>query len=181
VIDSIEQGKIEARIAGLITNKSDIKALERAKKHQIPTAVLKPSSYSDKKGYEQALLDTLEQWQPSLIVLAGYLYKIPSAIIQAYPQRIINIHPSLLPDFGGKGMYGIHVHRAAIKQGVSESGCTVHIVTEKYDQGPILGQKKVAVHKTDTPQELARRILTQEHLLLPQVIGSFIKNLNSNS
>lgn len=178
VINAIRQGKIEGHICGLITNKKGIKALERAKKHHIPSRVLSPSSFSDLRHYEEALLDTLKEWSPHLIVLAGYLLKIPSSVIRAYANRIINIHPSLLPRFGGKGLYGVHVHRAVLKQGASQSGCSVHVVTDEYDQGRVLAQRTVPVYPSDTPEALSERVLTQEHELLPEVIDNLLTNTN---
>ena len=181
VIDAIEQGKIKAHIGGLITNKDGIKALERAEKHHIPTKILNPSSFSHTQKYEQALADTLKKWQPNLIVLAGYLLKIPASIIRAYKNRMINIHPSLLPKFGGKGLYGINVHRAVLNRGETQSGCSVHIVTEEYDQGPVLAQRTVPVYKTDTPENLSKRVLQQEHQLLPEVINKLLTDSNSKA
>lgn len=178
VIDAIESGEINARITGLISNKPGIGAIERAQKYNIPTNVIDPSSFSDWDAYEQKLLETLDQWQPDLIVLAGYLLKIPTAVIRAYPDRIINIHPSLLPKYGGKGFYGLKVHEAVINAGESETGCSVHIVTEDYDEGPVIARRTVPVYPSDTPEELASRVLEQEHQLLPEVVHNFLTNQN---
>lgn len=176
VIDAIEAGKINARITGLISNKSDIGAIERAQKHDIPTQVVAPSGFSDREEYEKALLEKLAQWRPDLIVLAGYLLKIPAAVIQAYPDKIINIHPSLLPKYGGRGFYGLKVHEAVVNAGETETGCSVHVVTENYDEGPVIARRTVSVHPDDTPKELADRVLEQEHKLLPDVIRKFLTN-----
>lgn len=179
VIDAIEAGKIEARITGLISNKPDIGAVDRAKKHHIPTAILSPADYADQKAYESALLNRLKKWNPNLIVLAGYLLKIPSRVIREYEGQIINIHPALLPKYGGKGFYGMNVHEAVIEADESESGCSVHIVTEAYDEGPVIGRCTVPVQSSDTPEKLARRVLEQEHKLLPDVINKLLTNSNN--
>lgn len=178
VIDAIQAGHIHAKISGLITNKTGIRAISRAKKNNIPVEILAPSSFSSSAAYDHQLLEILGQWQPDLIVLAGYMLKIPTFVINAYQGRIINIHPSLLPKFGGKGFYGMKVHSAVLENDEKETGCTVHIVTKKYDQGPVLAQKKVPVLDSDTPEILGNRVLEQEHKLLPKVIKNFISNSN---
>lgn len=171
IIDAVENNQINGRIQGLVSNRPFIQAIERAKKHNISHKVLSPSNSSDYNQYTEALLNQLEQWDTDLIVLAGYMIKIPTAVIERYEERIINIHPSLLPKYGGKGFYGMKVHRAVIDNEDAESGCTVHIVTEKYDDGPILAQRKVPVKKDDDAQSLAARILKHEHELFPEVIA----------
>lgn len=178
VIDAVESGQIKACIRGLISNRPDNKAHERARVHGIDAKVIRPADYQRPEQYHEALLTTLAQWKTDLIILAGYLLKIPDAVINAYPGRIINIHPSLLPKYGGKGYYGSNVHQAVLDNGESCSGCTVHIVTENYDEGPVLAQKKVPVYATDDAQTLARRVLEQEHLLLPKVVEEMIDKMN---
>lgn len=178
LIDAVESGKIKARITGLVTNKSGIQALERARKHDIDTFTAKPSSFSSQDDYIQSLLDKLKGWKTDLIVLAGYMIKVPVEIIDEYSGRIINIHPSLLPKYGGKGFYGIKVHEAVLENNEKESGCTVHLVTEEYDKGPVLGQIKVPVKSLDSPQSLAKRVLEKEHELLPRVVDEMINELN---
>lgn len=178
VIDAVETGNIDAKIRGLITNKTDIGSINRAKKHNIPVRLLQPSEFNTPASYEEALLSTLKNWEPYLIVLAGYLLKIPDAVIKTYEGQIINIHPSLLPKYGGKGFYGLNVHKAVLEGGETETGCSVHVVTREYDEGPVLAQRKVAVHKTDTPEKLAARVLKQEHQLLPAVIKNLVRNRN---
>lgn len=176
MIDAIEAGDVNARITGLISNKPGVGALDRAKKKGIATKVLMPSAYDDKKVYESDLLETLKNWTPDLIVLAGYLQKIPESVIKKYEGQIINIHPSLLPKYGGKGFYGLKVHQAVIEAGESKSGCSVHRVTEVYDDGPVIDSRAVPVKPTDTPEELAQRILEEEHKLLPKVINQLLTN-----
>jgi len=178
VIDAVEAGAIDARITGLLASRDGIGAIRRAEHHDIPFRVLHPAFFTEHPEYETTLLRILDEWSPDLIVLAGYMIKIPDSVIHRYAHRIINIHPSLLPKYGGKGYYGIRVHRAVIENDEKESGCTVHEVNEAYDQGPILGQIRVEVRADDTPESLAQRVLAEEHKLLPGVIADLI---NSNS
>lgn len=181
IINAVENGQINGRIRGLITNKSGIQAIERAKNHHINVKTLAPSSFSDQTNYIQTLLDQLEKWGTDLIVLAGYMIKIPTEVIDRYRGRIVNIHPSLLPKYGGKGFYGMNVHQAVLDNGESESGCTVHLVTEEYDDGPILAQQKVPVKDDDDASTLAARILKQEHQLFPKVIAKLATELNKKT
>ena len=181
LIDAVESGEIPARIRGLVSNKTDNKALDRAHNHGIETTTLAPSSFEKYSEYVEVLRQQLQDWDTDLIVLAGYMIKIPAAIIDEYRGRILNIHPSLLPKYGGKGFYGIKVHRAVIENNEKESGCTVHLVTEEYDKGPILAQKKVPVYESDNPESLAKRVLKEEHELLPKAVAEKIKELNSKS
>ncbi len=178
IIDAIQAGKIHARITGLISNKKGIKALERAADHSIPTAILSEKDYPSFEEYSNILLEQLFEWDADLIVLAGFLKKIPSNVIQAYQNRILNIHPSLLPKYGGKGFYGLNVHKAVLESGDKVSGCTIHLVSEKYDEGPILDQVNVPVLDGDTPEELASRVLEQEHRTYPLVISDYLKTFD---
>lgn len=175
IIDAVEAGQIDARISGLLASKPGIGALERARKHNINIQVLRPSDFDDSSAYEATLLNMLDEWQPNLIVLAGYMLKVPNSVLDRYENKIINIHPSLLPKYGGKGFYGSKVHEAVIANDEEESGCTVHYVTEIYDDGPIIDQIKVPVRDTDDPETLAARILKQEHKLLPRVIADLLE------
>ncbi|TYP92607.1 formyltetrahydrofolate-dependent phosphoribosylglycinamide formyltransferase [Fodinibius salinus] len=181
IIDAVESGQINGRIAGLITNKSGIQAIERAQKHDIEHRLLAPSQFSDRSRYINTLLDQLTDWETDLIVLAGYMLKIPPKVIEQFRGRIVNIHPSLLPKYGGKGFYGMRVHQAVIDNNEDKSGCTVHLVTEKYDDGPILGQRKVPVKDSDDADTLADRILKEEHKLFPEIIAQLTDKLNSKS
>ena len=178
IIDACESGKITARITGLLTNKTDIKALERASNHGIATKTLSRSEFSTSEEYVTALLAQLKEWKPDLIALAGYLQKIPDSVIQQYPERILNIHPSLLPKFGGKGYYGMHVHNAVVAAEEVETGCTVHLVNEVYDEGEILGQVVVDVFAEDSPQDVAERVLKEEHRLYPLIIEKHLEILD---
>jgi formyltetrahydrofolate-dependent phosphoribosylglycinamide formyltransferase len=164
----------KATVQGLIVDKNGIGAIERAERLGISSRILRPTSFDSPEEYTQHLLNALEDWNADLLILAGYLKKIPDAVLDAYKDRILNIHPSLLPKFGGKGFYGIHVHRAVIEAGDSTSGCTVHLVTEKYDDGPILDQREVEVLDDDTPETLADRIRPIEHEMYIDVIDRYI-------
>jgi len=175
VIDAVESGEIKARIRGLVASKPGIGALERARNHGIEHRILAPSDFETGDAYVSALLELLEKWNTDLIVLAGYMLKIPAPVIERYPQRIINIHPALLPKYGGKGFYGTRVHEAVLEGGEEESGCTVHYVTEEYDDGPIIAQKRVPVKEADDPETLAARVLEQEHRLLPKVVARLVE------
>ncbi len=175
VIDAIQNNEIEAVITGLITDKESAGALLRAKNHQIETKViLNFGSASSNEELEQQL----QIWNPDLIVLAGFLRKIPTNIIRQYPDKIINIHPALLPKFGGKGFYGRHVHNAVIEAGETKSGCTVHYVNEEYDEGAIIRQSIVDVHPEDSAETLAKRVLSEEHKALPAVIKQILNQNN---
>jgi formyltetrahydrofolate-dependent phosphoribosylglycinamide formyltransferase len=175
LIDAVEARTLtHARISGLVTNNPNAGAIGRAKKHDIPVAVIRREAFPNDIEYERNLLEHLKALETDLIVLAGYLKKIPSSLLREYPNRVINIHPALLPKHGGKGFYGRRVHEAVIANNESVSGCTVHVVTEEYDQGPILGQRTVSVLPDDTPEELQKRVLEQEHQLLPEVIQQIL-------
>ncbi len=178
IIDAVENGQIDGRIRGLITNKQNIQAIERAQKHSIPHVFLTASQFSDDTNYIKALLEQLSEWDTDLIALAGYMIKIPAEIIQEYKGRMVNIHPALLPKYGGKGFYGMNVHRAVIENGETESGCSVHLVTEEYDEGPVLARRKVKVKDSDDAPALAKRILKEEHKLFPEVIAKLANQLN---
>lgn len=175
IIDAIHRGDIDAQIIGLITNKPEIGAIKRAEKNSIPVKVLSPS---EPEFFKKKLLDTLLNWNPDLIVLAGFLRKIPDEVIEAFSGKIINIHPSLLPKYGGKGFYGKRVHQAVIDAKETESGCTVHLVNEKYDAGAIIEQIAVPVLPTDDADTLAKRVLKQEHKLLPKIINKILTEKN---
>lgn len=176
VLNAIDRGEVDAEVVRLIASRPAIGAIEKAENANIPSVVVQRKHFDSPESYENALLDELSSAKPDLIVLAGFLVQIPVLIIRAFENKIINIHPSLLPDFGGKGFYGIKVHEAVIKAGKRESGCTVHMVTENYDEGPILAQSKVPVLPSDTAEYLAKRVLDAEHKLLPKTIQTILKN-----
>ncbi len=175
IIDAVKQKKLNVEIAGLITNRDKIGAIDRAIKNRIPFQVVQ---VSDDELFAKRLAELLHQWQPDLIILAGFLKKIPSEIVSAYPDKIINIHPALLPKFGGKGFYGLRVHKAVLESGDAVTGCTVHFVDNEYDCGQIIEQIEVPVFASDSPESLAKRVLKAEHELLPSVINNLINKTN---
>lgn len=154
----------------MISNKARARALERAAARDIPTAVLSPDGFSDEAAYVERVNQLFAEHDVNFIVLAGYLKKIPLDLVKAYRGRMLNIHPSLLPAFGGPGMYGIRIHRAVIEKGIRWTGVTVHFVDEGYDTGPIFLQKPVPVHMTDSPEELSKRVLAVEHRIYPEAL-----------
>ncbi len=172
VIDSIGDGRITgAEIVTVISNNPDAFALERAKKAGIETVCISPKTFGSREQFNKALKDAIDEKHVDLIVLAGFMVVVPEEIIREYRNRIINIHPSLIPSFCGNGYYGLHVHEAALERGVKISGATVHFVDEGTDTGPIIMQKAVAVRDDDTPQTLQRRIMEEaEWQILPAVI-----------
>ena len=172
IIDRIEDGTItNTEIAVVISNNHGVRALERAEQAGIPAVCVSPKDYSDRAAFNQALLETVDGYSVDLIVLAGFLVVLPEKMIDRYENRIINIHPSLIPSFCGTGYYGLKVHEAALARGVKVVGATVHFVDKGTDTGPILLQKAVAVEPGDTPEILQRRVMEQaEWKLLPQAI-----------
>lgn len=172
IMDSISDGRItNAQIAVVISNNAGAYALTRAEKYGAEALVVSPKDYPSREEFNQALLDTLKEHGIDLVVLAGYLVVVPPCVIQEFENRIINIHPSLIPSFCGTGCYGLHVHEKALARGVRVSGATVHFVDEGTDTGPILLQKPVMVEQDDTPETLQRRIMEQaEWIILPKAI-----------
>lgn len=157
-------------VVAVFTNNSKAMVIERASKYEVPTEV-----FSKVELFEGLVLQKIQVIAPDLIVLAGFLLKFPENIIHAYPNEIINIHPALLPKYGGKGMYGMNVHRAVIENKDSETGITIHYVNEHYDEGGIIFQKKVTVLATDTPEVVAEKIHDLEQRCFPEVIGNLLK------
>lgn len=172
LIDAKDQGRLqEVSFELVVSSNESAYALTRAIKAGIPTAVLKRKVYSDIRAYDLALIDLLEPYKIDLIVFAGFLSKVGEQFISQYDNRIINIHPSLLPDFGGSGFYGIRPHEAVIQNKLKESGATVHLVTKEYDEGPILRQKRVPVLPEDTAKDLQERVMLDvEQVILTDVI-----------
>lgn len=172
IIDGIADGTItNTEIVGVISNNKNAYALERAKKAGISAVCISPKDYETREIFNDALLDGVLALKPDLIVLAGFLVNIPPQMIQAFRNRIINIHPSLIPSFCGVGCYGLKVHEKALARGVKVSGATVHFVDEGTDTGPIIMQKAVEVMQGDTPEGLQRRIMEQaEWVILPKTI-----------
>lgn len=172
IIDGVSDGTItNTQIVGVISNNRNAYALERAQKAGIPAVCVSPKDYVNRDLFNDALLDAVNRLQPDLIVLAGFLVTIPVQMIAAYENRIINIHPSLIPAFCGVGYYGLKVHEGALKRGVKVSGATVHFVDDGTDTGPIILQKSVEVKQDDTPERLQRRIMEEaEWKILPEAI-----------
>ena len=173
IIDATEKGELEAEVRVVISNNSKAYALERARNHNIPAIHLSHKQFETSEAFDDALIETLKKHEVQLVVLAGYMKLISPKVCEAYRHRILNIHPALLPSFGGKGMYGIHVHEAVIESGAKISGVTVHLVDEQYDHGPIVLQKAVPVQDDDDPESLAARILPEEHKMYPKAIQLF--------
>lgn len=171
IIDSIESGVITASIALLITDNPDAYALERCKKHNIPSLVLKPADYPDKNTYYKDIADHLMEKHVGLVVLAGFMRVVGKSLIDKFPNRIMNIHPALLPSFPG-----LHGQKQAVDYGVKLAGCTVHFVDEGVDTGPIIIQAAVPVYHDDTEDTLSERILAKEHLIFPHAIKLFAEN-----
>lgn len=164
VIDAVEAGQINGQIKLVISNRKKAYGLERARKHGIQAEWIKDQSI---------VLKRLQEEQIDLVVLAGYLAIVTDDIIAAYPNRIINIHPSLIPAFCGPGYYGMHVHNEVYKRGVRVSGCTVHFVSSEVDGGPIILQKAVDITDVKSPEEIQERVLVEEHRLLPEAVALF--------
>jgi phosphoribosylglycinamide formyltransferase-1 len=172
ILDAIAAGTVtNAEIVAVISNNPGVYALTRAEKAGVPGVCVSPKAYPDREAFHAALLDTLDSYHPDLIVLAGFLVKIPTEMIRRYENRIINIHPSLIPSFCGVGFYGLKVHEGVLARGVKVTGATVHFVDEGTDTGPILLQKAVEVRPDDTAQSLQRRVMEEaEWVLLPRAI-----------
>lgn len=178
IIDAIDCGDVtNTKIAAVISNNYGVYSLERAKKAGIPGEVVSPKDFEDRPTFNKALLDKVKSYNPDLIVLAGFLVVIPEEMINEYENKIINIHPSLIPSFCGTGYYGLKVHEAALARGVKLTGATVHYVDKGTDTGPIIMQKAVEVKEGDTPKILQQRVMEEaEWKILPAAI-----NLIANS
>ena len=172
IIDSIASGTItNAEIAVVISNNLGVKALERATKADIPAEVLSPKSYQSRTEFNEALLAKIQSYNVDLIVLAGCMVVIPPMMVQAFPNKIINVHPALIPAFCGTGYYGLRVHEAVLARGAKLTGATVHFVDEGTDTGPIILQKAVDVDDNDTPESLQRKVMEQaEWEIMPRAI-----------
>lgn len=170
LIDKHKEEKLPVTFTLMIGNNSKANAFDRAKAYNIPTKHIAPSHFETYSEYVTELLQLLEQHNVELIILAGYMKMIPSEVIQKYRNKIVNIHPALLPAFGGQGMYGMNVHRAVVEYGAKVTGITVHFVDEDYDHGPVIYQDTVSVDSEDSPEEVARKVLEVEHKSLWKVI-----------
>ena len=173
VIDGVQSGKIPGKIAVVISSRLGVYALERAKKAGIPGVVICKKDYTDEQAFFDANLGALREYGAEGVILAGYLSILGKQMIEAYPNKIINIHPSLIPSFCGKGYYGLRVHQAVLDYGAKVSGATVHFVDEGADTGPIILQRAVSVLPEDTAESLQQRILEVEHEILPEAVALF--------
>ncbi len=172
ILDALESGRItDTEILAVISNNPGAKALDRARDHGIPAICLSPKQYPDREAFNEAFTENLTELGPDLVVLAGFLVWIPPQMVARFSNRIINIHPSLIPSFCGVGYYGLKVHEKVLERGVKVTGATVHFVNEGMDEGPIIAQKAVEVEEGDTPEILQRRVMEQaEWILLPRAI-----------
>jgi phosphoribosylglycinamide formyltransferase-1 len=168
IINAASAVKIDASVEVVISDKSQAQALDHARRGKIPAFFLNPKDYSSREKYDEGVVDLLRKHRVDLVILAGYMRLITSQLIEPYKNRIINIHPSLLPAFSG-----LHAHRQALEWGARVSGCTVHLVDDSMDQGPIIIQAAVPVYDSDTEETLAERVLEEEHRILPQAIQYF--------
>jgi phosphoribosylglycinamide formyltransferase-1 len=173
ILHAIDAGIVPAKVVVLISNKFDAGAMKIALAHNIPTRHISQNMFSSEGALADAMLEVLEEYHTEFIVLSGYLKKIPAQVIRQYRNRIVNIHPALLPSFGGEGMYGRRVHEAVIGSGEKVSGATVHLVDEEYDRGPIVLQKSVDIVPNDTPDSLAAKVLKIEHEIFPLALKAF--------
>lgn len=178
IIDAAESGKItNAEVVKVVSNVSGAYALERARNHGIETAVIRKKDFENKEKWENALIAEIESSGANLIVLAGFMAILSREFTKHFENRIINVHPSLIPSFCGEGMYGLHVHEAALAKGVKVTGATVHFVNEEVDGGKIIAQKAVEVLPADTPESLQKRVMQQaEWIILPKAIDDIANN-----
>ena len=172
---AVLEGELDAAVVLVVTDRPGAGVRERAASFDIPSVVIRPKDFAEEVEYVERLLGLLDTYRIEYIALAGYLKKIPSDVVRRFRHRMTNIHPALLPSFGGKGMYGRYVHEAVIEHGVRWTGVTVHLVDEEYDTGPILLQEPVPVNPTATVEELAARVLKVEHQLYPRAVRLLVE------
>jgi len=173
IIDASEAGSIDAEVVVVVSTTQPTGALDRAQKHNIPAVFVDPSRYPTPEALDDALARAMHDHQVELVCLAGYMRRLTPTFLQQFPNRVMNIHPALLPAFGGQGMYGHHVHEAVYESGARFSGATVHFVDEKYDHGPIIVQRIVPIEDDDTPDTIAAKVLKEEHKAYPEAIQLF--------
>ncbi len=184
VIDACKSGTLPATPGAVISNNSDSKALARARLERIPAYHLSSKTHPDPVQLDRAILDVLVRHQTGLIILAGYMRKLGPQTLSAYRGRVLNIHPALLPKYGGAGMYGAAVHAAVLAAGEKETGVTIHLADETYDHGEIIAQCRIPVEAHDTPETLAERVLKQEHVFLVETLRRIVDgeiSLSGNS
>ena len=172
IIEHFQKSEL-AQVSLIISNRSKAGVLDKAKAQNIPTLILNREEFYDSEN----ILKKLDVYNIDFVVLAGFLWLVPKYLVKAFKNRIVNIHPALLPKYGGKGMYGMNVHRAVHAAQEEESGPTIHFVNEHYDEGGIIFQAKCSIQPTDSPEDIAKKVLTLEHRYYPDVIESVIKNI----
>ncbi len=176
ILDAIHEGHLHAQVALLVATNAAHGAVEKAHLAGVKTLVLPPENESDAEAWDHRVADALYEEGVSVLALAGYLRLVSNVLLEAFPNRILNVHPALLPSFGGKGMYGMRVHQAVLEYGCKVSGCTVHLVNERYDTGPIVAQACVPVEENDTPETLSARVQMQEHRLFSRCLEMVIQD-----
>ena len=176
ILEAIERGDLHARVALLVATCEHHGAIKRAHEAHIRVLVLSPETCESPESWEHQVADALYEEGVSFVCLAGYLRRIGHVLLEAFPRRILNVHPSLLPSFGGQGMFGMRVHRAVLEHGCKVSGCTVHLVDDRYDTGPIIAQACVPVEDGDTAETLSARVQMQEHRLYAQCIERIVQD-----
>ena len=179
IIDACSAGDIDAKIVRVICNNPDAGALQRAERARIPTCCINHRDFDSRATFDAAVIAQLQQDHVELVVLAGFMRIVGTNFVNAFPHRIMNIHPALLPKFGGKGMYGDRVHKAVVDAGETESGITIHYVNEHYDEGHIVFQAKCPVSIDDTPETVAQKVHALEYAHYPRVIEELISNLDT--
>ena len=176
ILNNIKNGRLNCEMCIVISNSAKAGCLEVARQNDIPAMRLSVKQFSTQEEFDDRFLELMKAYDVEMIVLAGYLKKLSSRIIREFRHKIINIHPALLPSFGGKGMYGHHVHEAVLEQGCKVSGVTVHLVDELFDHGPIVKQRCVPVLENDSADSLAARVLVQEHQIFAEALQIFAEN-----
>lgn len=170
ILEAAEAGRLRGEVRVAISNNSGARALERARHHDVPTAHLSGRTHPEPAALDEAMLAVLHRHGVELVVLAGYMKKVGPAVLAAYPRRILNIHPALLPAHGGRGMYGLRVHEAVLAAGERQTGVSVHLVDAEYDRGPVIAQERVLVLPEDSPESLQARVQAVEHHLYPATL-----------
>ena len=176
ILDKIIQNELHAEIKLLVTNNKNAGVIKTALTHKIPFVVISRSMFKNREDFVEKMIMVLKEHKVTFIALAGYMKKIPPELIAEFRNRITNIHPALLPSFGGKGMYGHYVHENILKRGCKVTGVTIHVVDDRYDHGPIVAQRCVAVQEDDTVESLAKRVLEVEHQIYPEVLQLFAED-----
>ena len=176
ILDAVRHGNLHAQVALLVATNAEHGAVEKARAAGVKTLVLPPENEPNAEAWDHRIADALYKEGVSVLALAGYLRLVSHVLLEAFPNRILNVHPALLPSFGGKGMFGMRVHQAVLEYGCKVSGCTVHLVNERYDTGPIIAQACVPVEENDTPETLSKRVQLQEHRLFSRCLEMVIQD-----